>query len=223
MRKHCVYLLAACGVINSAAWALKPGDPVTPDAAAKSHADEAARSSVMKLMIDFQQATGSGDLEVMAAKIAELEKLDPKHHALPFMKIHLDIAKKDWDGLAQSIQALPDDPSRGGRLSYWAARLDAEPEVSDAALKAMLAKLLKSADASERPKRPMSDVLISRFQWRTGDREAARASANQAVGKADLSEAVIYAAYVNSLDTDKPQTYSEVNAAMMSATRNRKR
>lgn len=190
------------------------------DAVIKSHVAEYTKMAPFQLQMDFQRAESAKNSDLMAASIAELEKLDPNNQALPSLKIRLCIAKKDWDGLVQGIQAMPDEIASGYVLFSWAAKLDAEPEVSEAALKAILAKLLKTPAVNGRN---MSDVLISRFQWRTGDKQAAIARANEAMGKAGVSEAVIYAAYINSLEADTPQTYNEVEAAMKGTIRKGRR
>lgn len=61
------------------------------------------------------------------------------------------------------------------------------------------------------PRSHLAAILTSRFQWRTGDKQAAIATANQAMEKAEVREAVIYGAYANSLETDKPQTFKSVS------------
>lgn len=184
------------------------------DAIVKGLADKEAKQGQFRtLMMDFQKASRTGDAEAMTAKLAEIEKLDPKAPYLPMMRTDLQLAKKDWAGFEKSLQELPEGKQGAPIVFQTAVKLDENSDVPESTRKAILAKLTKLAESED----GIPHVVVSRYQWLTGDKDGAKASAKKAIEKPGKLPAEVFTAYAASLDEGKPQTVKEVFTALNKA------
>lgn len=188
--------------------------------AGKKAAEEKKKMAAAKpLIMEFQKASAAKDVDTMAAKLAEVEKLDPTLSMIPSMRLNLTIARKDWPALDKSLQELKEGPQAIRTVMQTALALDDE-EVPEATRKVILAKLqgLPATQVGEG-----LGIVISRYQWMSGDKEGAKASAKKVISSADKDTPTEpLAAYAKSLDDGTPQTAKQVFAAMNAAVRKQK-
>ena len=157
--------------------ALLSGDEGAKKVAAELIAGNAARGK--------GTALAKNDTATMAAKLAEIEKLDEKSPSLSAMKLDLMIAQKDWPAATKQVAAV-DGPSRKVILLMLGSRVCMQPadayplEFSQALVKAFGVML---AIPNGRPT-PMEFVVRATLAWKAGDKEQALASAKKAAALA---------------------------------------
>lgn len=141
----------------------------------------AAREKVGAVMRDFQAAAAKGDTEAMAARIADMEKLDPNGASLPQMKVSLLMAKKDWVGTEKLLDESP-GPVRDFIVAQLARRvgMDAESNCPESLLKQLAAGMAQQVDKARQPN-PLDHLTLASLQWRAGDQTAALATARKCV------------------------------------------
>lgn len=203
-------------------------------AAAKIKQAEEGRNQVANTMRAFREAAAKGDADAMAARIAEVEKLDPKAMSLPGMKLDLLIARKDWEGATKLMQELPAGPARQMPVMMTANKIltaadDAYPlDFIKAVCKAYADQNSGLVAAS-----PYSGVMLASLQWKCGEKEAAVASAKacaEAAAKAaekgagaanamPALPAAPFADFAKSFEEGKPMPLNEFSAALSKAMR----
>lgn len=173
-------------------------------------AREAKLRRVDDLLKETAQASEAKDWATMDAKLAELGTIDPANPYLGGLRIGLMVEKKDWPAFEKFVLE-----GKAEKAIQPAIDLEESTELPDSTRKALLAKLL-TLPPSEK-KFQIFQVLASRYQWLTGDKESAKATAKRMAEKPDTLPPVPLAAYATSVDEDKPQTFKEVLAAIRSA------
>lgn len=160
---------------------LLSGEEGARQAAAAIHAKTAAREKSGVVMREFQAAAAKSDTEVMAAKLAEMEKLDASSLMLPQMKVTLLVAKKDWAGADQLLTGST-GPTRPMIVSLLARRagMDDEAGCPLDVLQNISTALAAQTEKARQPN-PLDLLTLASLQWRAGDKAAALASARKGV------------------------------------------
>ena len=162
--------------------ALLSGDEGAKKAVDQINAAKSAQESVGKLMQDFRKASAANDAETMAAKLAELEKAQPDGPYLPAMKLDLLAAKKDWPAAIKAIEGLPEGPGRQMPVMMTASKIGSRPEGEYPAefVKAVCKTFTAMLEDPKMPPNPFGFVTLANLQWKSGDKEAALATAKKA-------------------------------------------
>jgi len=180
------------------------------DAVLKKFADKQKNEEESsKLMEQFGDAAEAKDPSKMEEALARLEKLDPENPDLESARLEVTIIKKDWPSLEKQLVKFKDeDPN----LAVCAMELDEQTDLPESTRKAVLAKLLKRpAGGADDPVDPVIiNLLTSRYQWVTGDKDGAKASAKKAIDKPGEIPAKVLKGYATSLDEGKCPTLKEL-------------
>lgn len=167
---------------------------------------------------EFQDADAAKDVEKMAQALAGLEKVEPQNRAIPGFRVLLQIRSKNWVKLEKALQAFPIDVKETGAYIDYCAKIDMENGVPESVYKACIAKLEQSpcSTTSRFSDEAMKQTVISRFQWRLGDKAAAAVSADLAVKNAKPGFEMIFQNYAKSLKEDQPQSCMRISSACFS-------
>lgn len=165
---------------------LLSGDEGVKKAVAAIEDAKKAREGSTSVMTEFRKAAAAGDSETMAAKIAEMEKLQPDSPQLPTMKLDLLIAKKDWAAAGKAIEELPDGSTRQMSLMMTASRVAMR---DDASFPVDFVKTVAKAYAAMMEESKASSnasglIMLSILHAKAGDKDAAIASAKNALDSA---------------------------------------
>lgn len=170
------------------------------------------------LLMAFKKAADSKDVNAMAVKLAEIEKLDCARPLLPKLQLSLMAARKEWPALERALE----ERQHLIRIFDIAVELDEATDVPKSTRESILAKL-KSLQPDPMVWRCLNLILQSRYQWHVGDKEAAKTSAKKAIDNArDTVPVDPFAAYTRSLDEENPQTANEVIKATFEAMQRKK-
>jgi thiol-disulfide isomerase/thioredoxin len=163
--------------------ALLSGDEGVQKAAAQINAAVEARGKTTQVMQEFRKAAGANDTATMTAKIAELEQLDAASPYLGSMKFDLLIAKKDWPAAIKNLEEMPEGPGKQMAVSMTASKVGSFPEGEFPVdfIKAVTKSFSAMVDDVKAPKSPYSLIILSGLQWKSGDKDAATASAESAM------------------------------------------
>lgn len=163
--------------------ALVSGGEVAEKAVEQIKAQQFIQDQQANTMAEFQKASSKGDMETMAAKIEEYAGREPGSPYLALMKLHLLIAKMDWQAATKAIEEAQDDAMRQSLVRLAATKLISLPE---SGYPVEFGRLLANAYSSmtekaDAPKNPLTFTTLSSLQWKNGDKDAALASAKKAV------------------------------------------
>lgn len=164
--------------------ALLSGDQAAEKAAAEMKTSPKANNPPRGLSLaqEIRMAGSKGDAETMAAKIAELEKIDAKSPFLPAVKFDLLVIQKDWPAAAKAINELP--PGTGQQMSVitTANKIVASDEgvYPPEFTKSVASAYAGMVEKSKMPPNPMTLANLSMLQWKSGDKDAAGTSATKA-------------------------------------------
>ena len=98
------------------------GDEGAAKAAAIIEAAHAARGETEALSSEIYQAKIKKNAELMAAKIEELETIDPGHYDLAKFKLELLIVQEDWETAITTMNEMPSSNSKTSFISGFAGR-----------------------------------------------------------------------------------------------------
>lgn len=160
--------------------------------------------AVNTLIGEFLEAMEAKDVPVMEKKLAEIEKLDAKSSDLPELRSTLQITKKDWAAFEKLLPSLEADQTATVRAAIG---LDEQTDVPETTRKAMLATLTKQKFEDDDS---FVFLVISRYQWLTGDKDGAKANAQKAAKSPGDYPAKIFNDYAASVEAGKPQSIKEV-------------
>lgn len=162
--------------------AVNPGDDGTKKAAGEIDAAKDARQNIIRVMQDFRKAAAANDTETMAAALAELEKIQSDSPYLASMKLDLLVAKKDWPAATKVIEELPEGQARRMPVMMTASRIGSRPDGEYPAefVKAVCKIFSSMLDDPKMPANPFGLVTLANLQWKSGDKEAALATAKKA-------------------------------------------
>lgn len=163
-------------------------------------------------VVAFQKAVQVNDVDKMAESLAALEKEDPSCSSLPRLRLLTCLAKKDWKGLENNVKSYKADKDNVCILINVCTRLDLADDAPQSTLKACIEKLLKcpSSSVTRFSDDSMLHVVVSRFQWRTGDKNAAKESAKKAVEKSLKGFEEVFTSYAKSLEAGDPPSSAVV-------------
>lgn len=147
------------------------------------NASTAAQDKTRSTMMEFQKASMANDAETMAAKIAELEKADPKSAYLAPMKYDLLIAKKDWAAAISALEAMPDGPARQMSILKTANKVSSgnDGDFPSDFIKTITKSYEAMVQSPSMAANPLSLIPLSRLQWKSGDKETALTTAKKAL------------------------------------------
>lgn len=163
--------------------ALLAGGVGAVKAAEEINAAKDSREKTGNLIMAFRQAMSKNDADTMAAKIAELEKIDSSNSYLPSMKFDLLIARKEWEAASKSIKEMPEGPARQMTLAMAANRvgMQADGEFPAEFVTALTETYAAQVEKNGERASPMEYVTLSTLQWKGGGKDKAQASAKQAL------------------------------------------
>jgi thiol-disulfide isomerase/thioredoxin len=163
--------------------ALLSGEEGAKKAAAQINAAVEARGKTTKVIQEFRKAAGEKDTAIMTAKIAELEQLDASSPYLGSMKFDLLIAKKDWPAAIKNLEEMPEGPGKQMAVSMTASKVGSFPEGEFPVdfIQAVTKSFSAMVDDEKAPTSPYSMIILSGLQWKSGDKDAATASAESAL------------------------------------------
>jgi hypothetical protein len=166
--------------------ALLSGEEGTQKAVAEINAAKAERSKMGTVMQAYRQAAAKGDADAMAAQIEELKKLDPKSPQLASFNIELLVAKKDWAAASTAFEALPAGSTRQMTVMMTASKISSSPDGSYPLdfIKLVAKASAAAAQEGSAPQSPLSGVTLATLQWKSGDKDAALATAKAAAATA---------------------------------------
>ena len=162
--------------------ALLSGDAGKEKVAAEMKSPQNNSPKGANLAREIRMAGAEGNAETMAAKIAELEKLEANSPYLPGLKLDLLMVKKDWPAVTKAISDLPPGPAKQMSVMMTASKIagSADGAYPPDFVKFMASSLSETIENSKMPANPMILTNLSRLQWKGGDKQAASASANKA-------------------------------------------
>jgi thiol-disulfide isomerase/thioredoxin len=163
--------------------ALLSGDEGAQKAAAQINAAVEARGKTTKVMQEFRKAAGANDTATMSAKIEELEKIDAASPYLGPMKFEILIAKKDWPAATKNLDEMPEGPGKQMAVTMTASKIGTVPdgEFPVDFIKAVTRAFTAMANDANEPKNPYTLIILTGLQWKSGDKDAATASAENAL------------------------------------------
>ena len=161
---------------------LLEGDEGAKKAAEEILSADDKRRKTSEVLRDFRMAAAKGDTETMTTKIEEFTALDPNSIYKPSMVLDLHVAKKDWQAATQMIGEIPAGQARMMTVTMMANRIamQSQMDVPDEFTKALAKAYQGALDEFPARSRAMEFTILSRLQWRIGDKEAALKSAKQA-------------------------------------------
>ena len=102
------------------------------------------------------------------------------------MKLDLLITQKDWPAATKAIEQMPDDQNRQMVLMMTASKIATRPDGEYPAefIQVVGKSYAAMLDRNQERANSMDFVTLTTLQWKTGDKEGARASANKAAAAA---------------------------------------
>ena len=157
------------------------GDEGAEQAAAKVKAAFDARDKTDKLSQEIYSAKRSRNAEQMAAKINEVEKLDPGYPDLAVWKLELLMVRKDWPAALAALNEMPSSSSKNSFLAMSSSLIvrsaaDAYPLNFTKAFTVPYAQYI--TDGGDRIG-PTHFAKLAILNWRTGDKENALVNAEK--------------------------------------------
>ncbi|MEK7953154.1 TlpA disulfide reductase family protein [Luteolibacter soli] len=131
-----------------------------------------------KALHAFRTATMAKDVPAMDAAFADLKKLDPESRTLPLLELDLFMGKGDWTSAESSLAKLSSEPIAASVVTSTAQKITQTPDVPESFRKAVATTLAKQL---EKGGHPVQYHILAKVQWSLGDKEAAKATAKQAV------------------------------------------
>ena len=166
--------------------ALLTGGDAAVQALSEVAAAQQAQDVIQGIMMAFENASRAGDSAIMEAKLAELEQADPKQSVpvRPMMKLDLLVSKRNWSGAAAALEAMPVGPLKQSSIMMTAQKIARDPKLEAPAdftksIAKDISAIVEKAPAEQ--SNPFGFVLLASMQWKTGDKNAAVASAKQGV------------------------------------------
>ena len=157
------------------------GDEGAAKAAAIIEAAHAARGETEALSSEIYRAKIKKNAELMAAKITELETIDPGHYDLAKFKLELLIVQEDWPAAITTLNEMPPSNSKTTFISGFAGptargNADAYPA---SMIKAFLPFYEEYITAGGKNIGPNHLAYLTILHWRNGDKENAIISADK--------------------------------------------
>ena len=157
------------------------GDEGAEQAAAKVKAALDASGKTDKLSREIYSAKRAGNAAQMAAKINEVEKLDPDHPNLAVWKLELLMVRKDWPAALAALNEMPSSSAKNSFLAMSSnliarSAADAYPMSFTKAFIVPFAQYIK--EGGERIG-PTHFAKLAILYWRTGEKENALATAEK--------------------------------------------
>lgn len=143
----------------------------------KALSDVKQREAMAQTTQAFNKARTENDTAGMAAAILEMEKINPKQSSLLSMRSDLALFQKDWAKVEELLSSSP-NPRTTLMIAYGflrridAASIDGVP----VEFQQMLIDTISELDKPER----VSLALVARTQWRLGQKDHAKATAEKA-------------------------------------------
>lgn len=166
--------------------ALLSGEDGAKSVAAEIRTATESREKTSALVTAFRKAASQNQPDEMAAKVAELEKLDPASPYLQPMKLEVLTARKDWDGATQLLKAMPEGPQRSMALAMNLNKI-ARAEGSEYP-PAFVNALLEAREGSKLPANSFDLVMVSIIHAKAGNKDKAAEYANKAAENAKANE-----------------------------------
>ena len=165
---------------------LLSGDAGAEKVAAEMKSPQNNSPKSANLAREIRMAGAEGNAEIMAAKIAEFEKLEANSPYLPGMKLDLLMIKKDWPAVTKAINDLPPGPGKQMSVMMTASKIagSADGVYPPDFVKSMASSFAEMVENSKMPANPMVLANLSMLQWKSGDKAAATTSANKAADAA---------------------------------------
>lgn len=207
--------------------ALLSGGDGAKKAAEEINAAKAAREKTGKVIQDFRKAASTNDMDTMAAKIEEFSKLEADSPYLAAMKLDLVVAKKDWHAAVKAVEELPEGPGKQMAINMTASKIGMRSDVEYPAdfIKAVGKSFATILEDPKMPANPFGFVTLANLQWKSGEKEAAVASAKKAAevaGKqtedAGMKLPVApFERYVKAMEEGNPPTVQELSGWLREA------
>ncbi len=159
------------------------GDEGAAQAAAKIKAAYDARGKTDKLSQEIYSAKRAKDAEKMAAKIKEVETLDPDHPDLSVWKLQLLIVREQWEAAIAAFNEMPQSNSKNSFVLQTGMRLP-RSKVGDhpmSFVKAFTDPYAEYLNNGGDKIGPNHFANLTTLYWRLGDKENAIASAENGV------------------------------------------
>lgn len=171
------------------------------------------KSSV--IVMAFLKADTAGDIDTMATKIDEIEKLNPKDPWVTAMRIELLVTKKDWPAATKAIGDIRDATASQLTIPRVVYRVTSDNETRFPAdfLQQVATAYRAQIDASKPRINVMSLITMATIHWKAGDKPAAIADAKQAADittqQVSPAAAAPYQRFVKSLEEDRFPSQNE--------------
>lgn len=166
--------------------ALLSGEDGAKTVAAEIRAATEAREKTSSLVSAFRKAASQNQADEMAAKVDELEKLDPASPYLQPMKLEVLTARKDWDGATTMLKAMPEGPQRSMALAMNLNKI-ARAEGAEYP-PTFVNALLEVREDSKMPASSFDLVMVSIIHAKAGNKDKALEYANKAAENAKANE-----------------------------------
>ncbi len=159
------------------------GDEGAKKAAAIINAAKNSSEATEKLSREIYQAKIRNNAETMAAKIKEVETLDPGHPDLAKWHLELLIVQKDWPAAIKTFEEMPETNSKNSFVAMFAGKMargnaDAYPiNFVKTYTKAYEQYIVDGGDKIG----PNHFAYLTILHWRCGDKENAIISADKGV------------------------------------------
>ena len=140
-----------------------------------------ARKKTDKLLGEISSARS--DPETMAAKLKELETVDPGHPNLPVLKLQLLIARKDWPAAVATLNELPESEAKNSFLMRSGGKMARENggDYPMEFIKALTIPYSQFVADSGKSIGPNHFAYLTILHWKIGDKQAATAHADKGV------------------------------------------
>ena len=163
------------------------GDEGAAKAAAIIEAAHAASGEARVLSSEIYKAKITKNAELMAAKIKELETLDPGHYDLAKYKLELLIVQEDWETAITTMNEMPPSSSKTSFISSFAGQAarsnaDAYPASMTKAFLPFYEEYITEGGKNIGPNHL---AYLTILYWRIGDKENAIISADRGLEAAN--------------------------------------
>ncbi len=180
----------------------------------KQAADQAAMTVTVK---DFNAALEANNTASMRAAYEAAKELSPEPGVLTAMKLDIAVAEGNWPEAETTLASLGDSTQAIHAARRQGLALDTSNEKIPADfLHAIIARLepAKSAHFLHAP-------IVARLQWALGEKDLARATAQQAAEAKSLIPKTVWTDFAESFTTDQPQTMQAFRQAVTVAMKKR--
>lgn len=204
---------------------LLSGDEGAKKATEEMNAAKEAREKSGKVLMEIRKAAATKDVATMDAKIAEFEKLEPDSPNLAGVRFDLLVAKGDWAAATKSLAEMPDGPSKQMIVMNQASKVvtGTESSCTPEFIKGVTAAFAEMIGKQSAMVNPYTLVLLSQLQWKSEDKEAAKATVAKiadAVTKQSAQSKVPtepFTRYAKAVEDGNPPTMQEFSGWMREA------